>query len=140
MQRLAYRSADEVNTKFSGPVMHGTKVYIPVLEICILLQLHPQTPCLSGQSDSECNLIVVCCAQECAMALKIAAAMHTHIDDSCHSHVLFELRYVCYISWLRATQQLWYNLMIIQPSVVVVLIGISIFPPHCLLHFFIVSI
>ena len=50
MQGLAYRSADEVNTKFFGPLMHGTKVYIPVLEICILLQLHPQTHCLSGQS------------------------------------------------------------------------------------------
>ena len=42
----AYRSADEVNTKLFGPLMHSTKVYIPVLEICILLQLH-QTETLS---------------------------------------------------------------------------------------------
>ena len=40
MQGDAYRSADEVNTKLFGPLMHSTKVYIPVLEIRILLQLH----------------------------------------------------------------------------------------------------
>ena len=40
MQGNAYRSADEVNTKLFGPLLHSTKVYIPVLEICILLQLH----------------------------------------------------------------------------------------------------
>ena len=55
MQGDAYRSADEVNTELFGPLVHSTKVYIPVLEICILLQLHPQIHCLSGQSDTECN-------------------------------------------------------------------------------------
>lgn len=67
-------------------------------------------------------------------------AEHTHIDDSCRSHFLFELYDVLYIPRLGAAEQVRDDFVIIQPSVVVVLVWISILPAHGFLHFVIVSI
>lgn len=74
------------------------------------------------------------------LALPAAAAVHTHIDDGGCVHFLLELCDVFRMPRLRATDQIWHYFVVVQSSVVVILVRISVFPTHGFLHLLVVGI
>ena len=75
-----------------------------------------------------------------AAAAAAAAAVHTHIDDGGCVHFLLELCDVFRMPRLRATDQIWHYFVVVQSSVVVILVRISVFPTHGFLHLLVVGI
>jgi len=75
-----------------------------------------------------------------ASAAVAAAAVHTHIDDGGCAHFLLELCDVFRMPRLRATDQIWHYFVVVQSSVIVILVRISVFPTHSFLHLLVVGI
>ncbi len=107
----------------------GQTLILPLLT-CVLM--------LSGKE--VCNIKLALPAAAAAAAASAAAAVHTHIDDGGCMHFLHELCDVFRIPGLRATDKIWHYFVVVQSSVIVILVRISVFPTHSFLHLLVVGI
>ena len=111
----------------------GQTLVLPLL-ICVLT--------LNGKEVCNIKLALpaAAAAASSAAAVASAAAVHTHIDDGGCMHFLLELCDVFRIPGLRATDQIWHYFVVVQSSVIVILVRISVFPTHSFLHLLVVGI